>query len=67
MNTFAGSIRFFNDTWGFIERDDGAPDCFVHISAVKAAGLSGLKEKDRLSFSIESHNARPCAANLKLI
>lgn len=51
----SGTVKFFNTTkgFGFIARDDGQADAFVHITAVQRAGLAGLEEGDRLSFDIE--------------
>ncbi len=51
----SGEVKFFNGSkgFGFIKRDDGGADCFVHISAVERAGMHGLNEGDRLSFDIE--------------
>ena len=50
-----GTVKFFNSMkgFGFITRDDGQPDAFVHISAVERSGLSNLNEGDRLEFDIE--------------
>jgi CspA family cold shock protein len=50
-----GTVKFFNSMkgFGFITRDDGQPDAFVHISAVERSGMSGLNEGDRLEFDIE--------------
>jgi len=50
-----GTVKFFNSMkgFGFITRDDGQPDAFVHISAVERSGLSSLNEGDRLEFDIE--------------
>ena len=50
-----GTVKFFNGMkgFGFITRDDGQPDAFVHISAVERSGMSGLNEGDRLEFDIE--------------
>ena len=50
-----GTVKFFNAMkgFGFITRDDGQPDAFVHISAVKNSGLDELAEGDRLEFDIE--------------
>ncbi|MFM5953486.1 MAG: cold-shock protein [Novosphingobium sp.] len=50
-----GTVKFFNAMkgFGFITRDDGQPDAFVHISAVERSGMSGLNEGDRLEFDIE--------------
>jgi CspA family cold shock protein len=50
-----GTVKFFNNQkgFGFIQREDGGPDAFVHISAVERAGLNGLNEGQRLSFELE--------------
>jgi CspA family cold shock protein len=50
-----GTVKFFNSMkgFGFITRDDGQPDAFVHISAVERSGMSGLNEGDRIEFDIE--------------
>ena len=51
----SGTVKFFNAMkgFGFITRDDGQPDAFVHISAVERSGMSSLNEGDRLEFDIE--------------
>lgn len=50
-----GTVKFFNAMkgFGFIQRDDGQPDAFVHISAVERAGMPTLNEGDRLEFELE--------------
>ncbi|MDF2605497.1 MULTISPECIES: cold-shock protein [Sphingomonas] len=62
-----GTVKFFNAMkgFGFIQRDDGQPDAFVHISAVERAGMSSLNEGDRLSFEIEvDRRGKYAAVNL---
>src|SRR3546814_7331098 len=51
----SSDLKFFNTTkgFGFIARDDGQADAFVHISAVQRAGMAGLDEGDRVAFDIE--------------
>ena len=55
-----GTVKFFNAMkgFGFIQRDDGQPDAFVHISAVERAGMTSLNEGDRLEFELEVDNRR---------
>ncbi len=50
-----GTVKFFNAMkgFGFITRDDGQADAFVHISAVERSGMQSLNEGDRLEFDIE--------------
>tara|TARA_R110000782_G_scaffold268689_1_gene365491 strand:+ start:29307 stop:30092 length:786 start_codon:yes stop_codon:yes gene_type:complete len=64
----SGTVKFFNAMkgFGFIQRDDGQPDAFVHISAVERAGLSNLNEGDRLDFDIEvDRRGKYAAVNLQ--
>lgn len=51
----SGTVKFFNSMkgFGFISRDDGEADAFVHISAVERSGMQGLNEGDRLDFDLE--------------
>ena len=65
-----GTVKFFNSMkgFGFISRDDGQPDAFVHISAVERAGLPSLNEGDRLEFDIEvDRRGKFAAVNLQPI
>ena len=51
-----GTVKWFNPTkhYGFIQPEDGSKDVFVHISAVERAGLTGLREGQRVQFELES-------------
>lgn len=62
-----GTVKFYNATkgFGFISRDDGQPDAFVHVSAVERSGLGGLYEGDQLEFEIEiDRRGKSAAVNL---
>jgi CspA family cold shock protein len=50
-----GTVKFFNAMkgFGFLVRDDGQPDAFVHISAVERSGLSAINEGERYEFDLE--------------
>jgi cold shock protein len=63
----SGTVKFFNAMkgFGFIQRDDGQPDAFVHISAVERAGMTNLNEGDRLEFELEvDRRGKYAAVNL---
>ena len=63
-----GTVKFFNSMkgFGFISRDDGQPDAFVHISAVERAGLPTINEGDRFEFDIEvDRRGKYAAVNLQ--
>ena len=65
-----GTVKFFNSMkgFGFIQRDDGQPDAFVHISAVERAGMATLNEGDRLAFELEvDRRGKHAAVNLQPI
>ena len=55
MSSIKGKVKWFNGSkgYGFIERDDKQKDVFVHMSAVKDAGIDYLDEGDVLTFDIE--------------
>ena len=67
MSTLKGKVKWFNAKkgYGFIERQDGEKDCFVHASAVRDAGLRFLNEADEVEFEIQDGDKGPSAVNLK--
>ena len=69
MSTLKGAVKWFNfrKGFGFIEREDKEKDAFVHITAVKAAGIKTLQENDKLEFTLEDGPKGPSAVNLKKI
>ncbi|MBW0143860.1 cold-shock protein [Sphingomicrobium clamense] len=63
-----GTVKFFNSMkgFGFIQRDDGQPDAFVHISAVERAGIPTINEGDRFEFDLEvDQRGKYAAVNLR--
>ena len=66
-----GTVKFFNPNkgFGFIQPDDGAPDVFVHISAVERAGMQTISEGQKLSFDIvkDSRTGKNAAGNLQAV
>ena len=67
MSTLKGKVKWFNPSkgFGFVERDDKEKDVFVHISAVKEAGISKLFENDKLEFELIDGPKGPSAGNLR--
>lgn len=62
-----GTVKFFNSMkgFGFLTRDDGQPDAFVHISAVERSGLQEINEGDRFEFDLEvDRRGKHSAVNL---
>ncbi len=65
-----GTVKWFNPVkgYGFIQPDDGDKDAFVHISAVEAAGLDGLREGQKVEFELISDDrGRSSAEKLSLV
>ncbi|GBR03602.1 MULTISPECIES: cold-shock protein [Acetobacter] len=64
-----GTVKWFNATkgFGFIQPDDGDKDVFVHITAVQAAGLTGLTENEKVSYELVTERGKAAATNLKTI
>ena len=62
-----GKVKWFNPTKGFgcIEREDKEKVGFVHVSAVRDAGMNGLDEGQALTFNVEDGSKGPSAVNLK--
>jgi CspA family cold shock protein len=66
-----GTVKWFNTQkgFGFIQPDDGSKDAFVHISAVERAGLSSLREGQKIGFELVSDRktGKMAAENLKTL
>ena len=61
----AGTVKRFNDTkgFGFITREDGQKDCFVHHSAIQGGGFKTLAEGERVEFDVVQGQKGPAAEN----
>ncbi len=58
-----GKVKWFNESkgFGFITRDDGQKDCFVHYSAIQGNGFKTLKEGDKVEFEVVQGQKGPAA------
>ena len=61
-----GKVKWFSAEkgYGFLERDDGGPDVFVHYTAIKGEGFKTLAEGQRVEFDIVEGPRGPQAANV---
>ena len=61
-----GTVKWFNDTkgFGFIARENGEKDCFVHHSAIQGNGYKSLAEGERVEFDVVQGQKGPAAENV---
>lgn len=64
-----GIVKWFNVTkgFGFIIPADGGKDVFVHVTALKEAGLETVVDGQPIEFIRTGSDDRPKAVNLRLI
>lgn len=65
-----GTVKWFNTQkgYGFIQPEEGGSDVFVHISAVKQAGLFEITEGQRVEYELQpTPNGRTAAGNLSVL
>jgi len=63
-----GKVKWYNESrgFGFIGRE-GAPDVFMHVSALKKAGLPEIKEGDPVRFRVETTQRGQQATDIELV
>ena len=61
-----GKVKWFNENkgYGFIEREDGSGDVFVHFTAIQEEGFKTLTEGQEVEFEIVSGEKGPQAADV---
>jgi len=64
-----GTVKWFNDSkgFGFITRDDGGKDVFVHHTAINAQGFKSLREGQKVEFDVVDGQKGPAAANVSVV
>ena len=62
----AGTVKWFSDSkgFGFIAREEGEGDVFVHHTAIQMDGFRTLREGDRVEFEIVQGPKGPQANNV---
>ncbi len=61
-----GTVKWFNDSkgFGFITREDGGKDCFVHHTAISGSGFKSLREGQKVEFDVVEGQKGPAAQNV---
>jgi CspA family cold shock protein len=51
----SGTVKFYNEQkgYGFIQPDNGGKDVFVHATALERAGMSSLREGQKVRFDTQ--------------
>lgn len=64
-----GIVKWFSAEkgYGFIEREDGQGDVFVHFSAINGDGFRTLEEGQRVTFEVTQGQKGPQAANVSVV
>ena len=67
-NEVTGTVKWFNDEkgFGFISRDNGERDVFVHYKAISggSAGRKTLREGQRVTMQVTDSKKGPSAENV---
>jgi CspA family cold shock protein len=70
-NMATGRVKWFSKDkgFGFITRDDGQQDLFVHHTAIEGVGFKNLTEGDEVEFEEApgKGNKGPKAANVRVL
>ncbi|MEO5376373.1 MAG: cold-shock protein [Magnetococcus sp. DMHC-6] len=64
-----GKVKWFNDSkgFGFIARDNGKGDVFVHHSAIAMDGFKSLAEGQKVEFEVSKGDKGDKADNVKIL
>jgi len=66
-NDMRGTVKWFSDEkgFGFISRQGGGDDVFVHHSGIAGEGFRSLKEGQEVEFEVTQGQKGPNATNVR--
>lgn len=61
-----GRVKWFNEEkgFGFIARDDGGKDVFLHFSALNKSGFKTIADDTPVEFGVEMSDRGPKAVDV---
>ncbi len=62
-----GTVKWFDEAkgYGFLTREDGGKDVFVHHSAIVGTGFKTLAEGQQVQFEVQQGQKGPAASNVQ--
>tara|TARA_Y100000114_G_C11736248_1_gene316321 strand:+ start:956 stop:1174 length:219 start_codon:yes stop_codon:yes gene_type:complete len=64
-----GKLKWYNHVkgYGFISREEGQKDLFVHVSEFRKSGIKKVKEGMIVEYELSDHNGKPVAVDIKVV
>ena len=64
-----GTVKWFSPEkgYGFICPDGGGKDVFIHMSALRIAGIDNLNDNQKVEYEVVKDKGRESATNIVVI
>ena len=64
-----GKLKWYNHVkgYGFLSREEGQKDLFVHVSEFRNAGIKKIVEGMIVEYTITDHNGKPVATDILIV